>query len=240
MTRGELREGMLFYAGQHPSNRYERGDWLRTGTLMNERLGLFSEATLCLFSDAAAMTLTATVAKYSIVDTDVFASMFVKITDLTVNGTAMLDTEGRRGPASLNAIVERYPDWQTRDDALPQFWWHEGPESVRLFPAPDDDYADNFAAGYVRHPEFAAETTFADSEANDLLTVQVPRGLEDVCKRFCAMGLVDPVENAERYRELEQSTAPKMAGWRWDEEMRPAGRIVMGRRAGGLSRRLGR
>ncbi len=240
MIRGDLKEGMLFYAGRHETNRYSSGDWLRLGTLMNERLGLFTELTRCLFSDKVPMTLTATEPVYSIVDTDVFDEMFVEVTDITINGTALLDTEGYRGPSSLNAIVERYPDWQTRDDALPQFWWREDPESIRLFPAPDAVYSNNFAAGFLRHSEFAAETTFADHEANDLLTVQVPRGLEDVCKKFCAIGLVDPVSNKERYRELEADTAGPMAAWRKKAEGRPAGMVVVGRRQGGLSRRMGR
>lgn len=168
MTRAELR-AMVTAHCQQQGVIYHADDTAKN-TAINQALAEISGLTYCFFSDNLNFVPDEGVRSY---DFDKPSAKFlngstqvglVQVVQVwhTLGGamTPVLDFFGRPGPVSMHELLQRYPNYlstSAHPNGAPSHWYHLGPSTIALFPAPPASPGTWKVAAYYQHPPLAAD-----------------------------------------------------------------------------------
>lgn len=147
--------------------------------LINKWLKDFCVESLAIYRSSCSVTLTIGQKDYDLRGTD-FALPMATVQRVTIGNAILMGTDGRPGPMDPAYLQRMYPTMAETDDARPQHWWMENYETLRLWPAPSEEF-DCTVQGY-------GVQAAMDSD-DDLL--EIPAVWLDVAAHYCACRWVD-------------------------------------------------
>ncbi len=174
--------------------------------LINERIRSFAERTRCLYDDRITFTLTGSgQAGYYDQHGTAFGRDVLEVHRLYIDGQPLRNFQGKYGPVSIEELATYYPTYLTDSPAKPQFFCQIPPRTIRLFPTPDQDYAQCFAAGWYLPAAIAIQAS-GDSQELDL-----PEEYQRTAAYWTASALLIPTATGqsdyERMANLNQEAA---------------------------------
>lgn len=192
--------------------------------VINERVGDYSEIAGCFFDPAIPFTLATDVSTYDLRGAAFDGKRICDVQDITIDKRPLYDLspQPRRGSIGWADLIERYPNYQTDASQAPKHWLNVAPQSVMLYPTPDQVYSDCFVSGYYMHPDM-------DDDADLIL---LPQRLIRFAAKFVAATLMDPRKggsSAERVDGYNQEAYGAAAAFKRDQERRNAGPRIKGK-----------
>jgi len=200
-----------------PSEEADVNTWLNTW------LQDVTRQTLVLWRNQNAVTLATGTSSYSLLDTAVFDRPMFEISVFVVNKVILRNLSGEANEDDPILFAIANPTYQTDAQGAPAKYLADGPETIIVYPTPDDDY-EGFCVGYGLHYEMTGDSDVLELPSNYL---------EDAAD-YCAMRWLAQSNPLELYANEWQRVNANFAALRASN----VGRAMMKRPRGDTGRRL--